>query len=101
VATFIDGVATFGGLLINEAGSGFTLKFTTNRNLGGSKTLSTNPFNVNIGPVALLTFDRTMSQGVVKAGEFFSSPPQLTFRDAGGNHIKSDSQNALQVQCII
>ena len=97
-ATIINGKATFQGLFINEAGKGYKLLFTASLSMAGSNQIESNIFGVTVGPPARITFDNRIGDGNLYAGDYFESPPRLTLRDAGSNHIKTDFINGLQIE---
>ena len=51
---------------------------------------------VGVGKAAFLTFATKITDGKVVAGEFFTSPPKLELRDAGGNIVELDSVSAVR-----
>ena len=79
-----SGTASFGGLSINTAGTGYTLVATD-----GSLTSGTSAsFNITVGPAAKLAFT-TQPSGATSATGVFPIQPVVTAEDAGGNKVTS------------
>ncbi len=83
----VDGVATFTGLSIDRAGTGYVLSFEAQ----GLEPANTDGFNVNVGPAAKLGII-TPPDGAT-GGTPFSTQPILVVLDAGGNVVDDDSGN--------
>ncbi|MCL4730421.1 MAG: hypothetical protein KJ044_08325, partial [Planctomycetes bacterium] len=79
------GVATFSGLAIDLAGTGYTLTFSST----GLTNAVSGTFNVTLGPAAAL---RMVTQpGGAVMGAAFVTQPQVEVVDAGGNRVTSSS----------
>lgn len=81
-----SGVATFGALSIDKAGTGYTLRATD-----GSLAAATSAgFNITVGPANKLAFT-TQPSGATSAGAtgIFPTQPAVTVQDAGGNTVTS------------
>ncbi len=83
----VDGVATFTGLSIDDAGIGYVLRFDAD----GLESTDTDGFNVDRGPATKLGFI-TPPNGAT-GGTPFSTQPVLVVLDAGGNVVDNDSGN--------
>jgi hypothetical protein len=79
----VNGVATFAGLGLRKAGTGYTLVAT-----GSGFTAISNSFNVNAGPAALLVF--TSEPASVPTGKTLPAV-QVTAEDASGNVVANPS----------
>jgi hypothetical protein len=76
-----NGVAAFSGVSIDKVGSGYTLTAT-----GGSLTPATsNTFNITVSADYNLVFTQQPSGGA--ASSSFTTQPQVTVKDAGGNIV--------------
>jgi hypothetical protein len=81
----VAGVATFTGLSIDKAGSGYTLTAT-----GGALTpADSTTFTVAVGPAAKLAFTQQASSSI--PGVAFGTQPKVTVQDAGGNTVTGDT----------
>ena len=79
--TAVSGVASFTGVKIDKAGTGYTLTATS-----GTLTAATSAsFNITVGPAASLVF--TTEPGGGTGGVAFAVQPVVTVRDAGGNTV--------------
>jgi hypothetical protein len=85
--TATNGVATFSGLAIDKAGSGYTLTASSGALTGDTST----PFNVTVGPAAKLAF--TAQPAGATGGSAFGTQPVVTVQDAGGNTVTSDASS--------
>jgi hypothetical protein len=82
-----SGVATFSGLSIDKAGTGYTLTATS-----GTLTLATsNTFNVTFGAAAKVAF--TTQPGGGTGGTAWTTQPAVTVQDAAGNTVTNSSAN--------
>jgi subtilase family serine protease len=83
--TAVGGLATFGGLSIDQVGTGYILAASD-----GSLTGATsNPFNITAGAPAQLAF--TTQPGGGTAGTPWNSQPVVTVQDAYGNTVTTDT----------
>jgi hypothetical protein len=85
----VNGLATFSGLSINTAGTGYTLT-------AASDTLTSatsNSFNITVGPIAQLVFNPSPSNS--SAGAVFPTQPIVELRDAGGNLVNTATDNVV------
>ncbi len=81
----VSGVATFSGLSINKAGTGYTLT-ATSTGLTGATTAA---FNITVGPATQLAF--TTQPGGGTGGTAWATQPVVTVMDAGGNTVTASS----------
>jgi hypothetical protein len=81
----VNGVAIFSGLRVDTAGKGYTLVFGKAR--GGYKTVTTTPFDVNVGPAFQLFVDKQPRMSSSQPGFLFTGQPHITILDAGGNLV--------------
>jgi len=81
-ANAVDGVATFPGLSINLAGSGYQLLATS-----GTWTATSAPFTVTAGLPSALVF--TVQPAAADSGEALSPAVQVSMLDGDGNVIPS------------
>lgn len=89
MVTWKDGIASFDGTYINNAGI-FNLNFTTDLNLPGSQQCSSKPISVHIGePNELIVLEEPI-KSTVYGGKPFHYQPKLHIIDRGGNIVKSD-----------
>jgi len=79
----VSGVATFGDLSINAAGSGYTLTTTASGVAGATSA----PFTISSGTPARLVF--TVQPTTTTAGSVITSDVQVTVRDSLGNTVTS------------
>jgi hypothetical protein len=79
------GVASFTGCKIDKVGTGYTLT-ATDGTLGST---TTNAFNITAGPAATMAF--TQSPNSTTGGTVFTTQPQVTLLDAGGNTATGDT----------
>ena len=87
VATTINGLATFNGLALNKAGTGYVLTAT-------SSTLpsqASNSFNITAGPAAQLAFGQQPTSA--PAGASLTPAVTVLVQDAFGNTMTSNSSN--------
>ena len=80
----VNGLATFPGLSIDKAGTGYTLKATST----GLDPATSQAFNITVGPVNKLAFTTQPSGGVPST--VFTTQPVVTVQDAGGNTITTN-----------
>ncbi|MBS4028933.1 MAG: T9SS type A sorting domain-containing protein, partial [Ignavibacteriales bacterium] len=78
-----NGVASFSNVKINKAGDGYTLVATAT--LQGFATITSNSFNIIVGPPSKLSF--TVQPGNGNGGNLLSIQPIVTVQDAGGNAV--------------
>ena len=82
-----SGVATFAGLSIDKAGSGYTLVATD-----GSLTSATSSgFSIGAGPAAKLVF--TTPPGGGTGGTAWATQPVVKVQDSNGNVVTTDTSN--------
>jgi hypothetical protein len=79
----VNGVATFGDLSINAAGSGYTLTTTASGVAGATSA----PFTISSGTPARLVF--TVQPTTSTAGSVITPDVQVTVRDSLGNTVTS------------
>ncbi|GMH95725.1 hypothetical protein TrST_g6431 [Triparma strigata] len=96
-ASFFNGVASFSGLYINEAGGPYKLKFTYSDSLAGTTERTTFPFTNGIGVAASITFVDMVSKGSVSGGLAFRNQPKVKVVDAGRNVLVGDSTSTVTV----
>ena len=82
-----SGVASFSGCKIDKVGSNYTLTATD----GTLASVVTATFNVAVGPAASMAF--TQSPNSTTGGTVFTTQPQVTLYDAGGNVASGDSSS--------
>ena len=80
-----SGVATFSGVSINMAGTGYTLTATSS----GLTPATSSPFTITVGPAAQLAFTTQPSGGT--GGTAFGTQPVVTVEDAGGNKVTTST----------
>src|SRR5213076_2062173 len=85
--TAAGGVATFSGLSVNKAGSGYTLTAAAT----GLRTSTSAPFTITVGALAQLAF--TVQPTNVVAGATIAPAVQVTGQDAQGNTVTAFSGN--------
>jgi MBG domain/CARDB len=76
----VNGKATFSGLSIDKAGTGYTLNATS-----GSLTGASAAFNITVGPAAKLFFSTSPSNSTATVA--FPTQPMVEVQDAGGNLV--------------
>lgn len=91
-----EGLASFRGLYINEAGT-FSLHFVTDLLLDGSVEVASNIFSVGNGPAASIVLVQDASDGTVFGGKAFTPQPRVEVHDKGGNILETDSRSAVLV----
>src|SRR5216117_2972514 len=87
--TAANGVATFSGLSVNKAGSGYTLTAAAT----GLRTSTSAPFTITVGALAQLVF--TVQPTNVVAGATIAPAVQVTGQDAQGNTVTAFSGNVI------
>ena len=94
--TVVNGVATFGDLSINQAGTGYTL-LATSVNVGPPPDQSgiSTPFDISAGSPAQLGFVQQPTDTL--AGEYVSPAVTVAVQDLGGNTVTSDSGTLVTV----
>ncbi len=83
----VDGIATFNGLSIDSAGTGYTL----NASASGLAGANSSAFNVTVGPAAKLGFHVPPSNAT--GGVAIAPAVQVEVQDAGGNRVTSASNS--------
>ena len=83
----ISGVATFGNLIIDKAGTGYTLTASSAPALTGA---TSSAFNVNAGGATKLTI-ATQPSATATAGVNFAQQPIIRIEDANGNLVTTDT----------
>ncbi|GMH92534.1 hypothetical protein TL16_g12375 [Triparma laevis f. inornata] len=96
-ASFFNGIASFSGLYINEAGGPYKLKFTYSDILDGVTERVTFPFTNGIGVAASMTFVDKVAKGTVSGGLAFRNQPKVKVIDAGGNVLIGDSTSTVTI----
>ena len=79
----VSGVATFNTLKVDSAGTGYTLAASATGLTGATST----PFNITVGPAAVVGFLVPPSNTV--PGQSISPDVQVEVRDLGGNRVTS------------
>ena len=97
VVPIINGLVNFAGLYINEAHVEYTLKFSTDLLLDGSREVVSNIFSVGVGSAAYIVLVQDASSGSVFGGKAFTIQPRVEVHDMGGNVVKSDSSSAVRM----
>ena len=93
-----DGLVNFQGLFINEAGTHYSLHFSTDIMLEGhSAEVTSNDFSVGVGPAVGIVLINDASDGSVFGGKAFTLQPRAEVHDAGGNALVNDSSSAVRV----
>jgi hypothetical protein len=90
-----NGIATFPGLSIDKAGTGYTLTASSGALTGTTST----PFNITAGTIAGVSFTTQPSGGT--AGIAFSDQPVVTVQDASGNTVTSGQGNNANITLSI
>jgi hypothetical protein len=80
-----DGLASFQGLYINEAGRNYSLRLSTAIKLDGHFEVDSNEFKVGVGQATYIVLINDASVGPVFGGRSFAPQPRVEVRDAGGN----------------
>jgi hypothetical protein len=83
------GVATFSGLSIDKAGTGYTLTATGSTVDTSAGVVVSSAFNITVGAAAKLAFTTQPGGGTVSAA--WSQQPVVAVEDAGGNTVTSSS----------
>jgi hypothetical protein len=81
------GVASFTGCSIGTAGTGYQLHAVD----GSLTAADSSAFDVTVGPATHIVF--TTQPGSATAGSAFGRQPVVTFEDAGGNTVASDTDS--------
>ena len=82
----VNGIATFSGLSIDKAGTGYTLTATS----PGMTTTTTTAFSVSAGPATKLIVT-TQPSSSNTSGAVFGTQPRVTIQDASGNTVTTSS----------
>jgi len=82
-----SGVATFSGLSINKAGTGYTLTAISGSLAGATSS----GFTITTGPASKLAFTTSPSNST--GGAVFGTQPTVTVQDAGGNTVTGDTSS--------
>ena len=85
------GQATFSGLSIDKAGTGYTLTATGSTVNTTPGVVVSNAFNITAGAAVKLAF--TTSPNNITAGVAFPTQPVVTLQDVGGNTVTGTAQN--------
>jgi hypothetical protein len=85
------GLATFSGLSIDSAGSGYTLTATGNLVSTTPGVVVSSPFNITAGPATKIAITRQPGNGT--GGSPLSTQPVVTLQDAGGNTVTGFAQS--------
>ncbi len=80
-----NGVFTFGGCVIDSAGTGYKLIATD----GQLASATSAPFAVGTGPATHIAFTTEPDNAI--GGSVFVTQPRLTIEDAGGNTVTADT----------
>ena len=81
IVAAVNGVATFGDLSIDKAGTGYTLTAATSPLTGATS----NAFNITVGAASKLAF--TAQPGGGASSTAWANQPTVTVQDAGGNTV--------------
>ena len=81
IVAAVNGVATFGDLSIDKAGTGYTLTAATSPLTGATS----NAFNITVGAASKLAF--TAQPGGGASNTAWANQPTVTVQDAGGNTV--------------
>jgi hypothetical protein len=81
-----SGVATFSGLAIDKAATGYTLTGASS----GLTGATSNTFNVTVGGASKLAFTQQPSSNTVSSTAF-TTQPRVAVQDAGGNTVTTDT----------
>lgn len=92
-----DGLALFHDLFINEAGTYYSLRFSTDLLLEGRTEEISRVFSVGVGSAASIVLINDASDGSVVGGTAFLPQPKLEIRDAGGNLLVNNSSSVIEV----
>ena len=92
-----DGLAIFENLYINEAGTHYSLHFSTDLVLDGNSNIISNDFSVGVGPAAEIVLINDASHGAVLGGQAFIPQLRAEVHDAGGNVLVNDFSSAIRV----
>jgi hypothetical protein len=92
-----DGLASFHGLYIKEAGRNYSLRLSTAIKLNGHFEVDSNEFTVGVGQATNIVLINDASVGPVFGGRSFAPQPRVEVRDAGGNVLVDDSASAIRV----
>jgi Big-like domain-containing protein/invasin-like protein len=87
----VSGVATFSGLSIDSAGTGYTLIASTSGLTGATSTA----FNVTVGSAVKLAFHVEPSSAT--AGVSIAPQIQVEIQDAGGNRVSTNNTVAIAI----
>ena len=85
------GLATFSGISINKAGTGYTLTATGSTVDTTTGIVVSSAFNITAGPATQLAF--TTQPGGGTGGTAWSTQPVVKLEDAGGNAVTGSAQN--------
>ncbi len=77
-----NGVATFSGCSVNDAGSGYQLTATDS---ASSLSANSNPFSISVGNAANIQFSTEPGGG--SGGVAFNQQPVVSLTDSGGNPV--------------
>lgn len=91
------GIVKFNSLYINEAGTGYSLQFSTDLSLDGPTEVVSNIFSVGVGPAASIVLVQDASDGTVYGGKAFTPQPRAEVHDKGGNLVTTDSSSAIRI----
>jgi hypothetical protein len=100
VQTVVNGVATFGDLSIDKAGTGYTL-IATSVNVGPpplQAAIST-PFDIAAGAPAQLGFVQQPTDSL--AGEYLNPAVSVAVQDLGGNTVATDTTTTVTVSITL
>ena len=78
-----NGVATFSGCSVNDAGSGYQLTATDS---ASSLSANSNPFSISVGNAANIQFSTEPGGG--SGGVAFNEQPVVSLTDWGGNPVE-------------
>jgi len=107
-ASINNGIASFTGLYINEAGGPYQLYFVCDLSFlpefpltqdGTSlPTIYSNEYYISVGPPSKLNFvtGTELKNDKVYAGEYFISVPRIEVKDAGNNIVVEDFTSAIR-----
>ena len=91
----VNGIASFPGLSINKAGTGYTLTATSGALTGATST----PFTIAGGTIASLAFTSEPSGGTASVA--FPGQPLVTVQDPNGNTVTAGQGNNANISLAI
>jgi len=99
-AHIINGLATFRGLYINEAGYPYQIQFSFSGGAFPFPSIISRKFDVAVGKsvaVGYFSNSTSISASTIYAGEYIANSPILKLLDSGGNFVSSDNSTAIKI----